>query len=75
MGAVLRSLAGMASILLRGAGMILRGGGVGSGLPRAGAKAPHFSAMDSGGSVISLAGYAGRSHIVLFFFPKADTPG
>ncbi len=75
MGAVLRSLAGMTSILLRGAGMILRRGGVSLGLPQEGSKAPLFSAKDSGGTAITLAKYTGRSHVVLFFFPKADTPG
>ncbi len=75
MGAVLRSLAGMTSILIRGAGMIFRRGGPSRGLPQEGSKAPPFSALESGGSAVTLASYTSRSHVVLFFFPKADTPG
>jgi peroxiredoxin Q/BCP len=39
-----------------------------------GDKAPHFSLPGDTGGKISLADFAG-STVVLFFFPKADTPG
>jgi peroxiredoxin Q/BCP len=39
-----------------------------------GAKAPAFHLPRDGGTSISLADYAGRK-LVLFFFPRADTPG
>jgi peroxiredoxin Q/BCP len=39
-----------------------------------GDKAPDFSLPADAGGEISLADFAG-STIVLFFFPKADTPG
>jgi peroxiredoxin Q/BCP len=39
-----------------------------------GAKAPAFSLPRDGGSTISLNDYAGRK-LVLFFYPRADTPG
>ena len=39
-----------------------------------GAKAPAFSLPRDGGSTVSLADYAGQK-LVLFFYPRADTPG
>jgi len=48
----------------------------GSGLPMraVGEQAPDFSATDHTGSPISTSGFRGR-YVVLWFFPKADTPG
>jgi len=40
-----------------------------------GSKAPLFSVLDDHGHHVSLGDYAGRKNVVLFFFPKADTPG
>jgi peroxiredoxin Q/BCP len=42
--------------------------------PVEGAKAPGFQLPRDGGSTVSLADYAGRK-LVLFFYPRADTPG
>ena len=39
-----------------------------------GAKAPAFSLPRDGGGSVSLADFAGRK-LVLYFYPKADTPG
>ncbi|MDI3560359.1 peroxiredoxin [Bradyrhizobium sp. Arg816] len=39
-----------------------------------GQKAPAFRLPRDGGDVVSLADYAGRK-LVLFFYPRADTPG
>ena len=39
-----------------------------------GAKAPAFSLPRDGGSTVSMNDYAGRK-LVLFFYPRADTPG
>ena len=43
-------------------------------LPKVGSKAPAFSAMDDAGAKVQLADLAGR-WVVLFFYPKDDTPG
>lgn len=40
-----------------------------------GSKAPAFSLLDDHGHPVSLSDYAGKKTVVLFFFPKADTPG
>ncbi len=40
-----------------------------------GSKAPLFSVLDDHGQKVSLGDYAGKKNVVLFFFPKADTPG
>jgi|TARA_B110000914_G_scaffold29340_1_gene22035 peroxiredoxin Q/BCP len=39
-----------------------------------GTKAPSFSVKDHNGNTVSLADFAGKK-IVLWFYPKADTPG
>ena len=39
-----------------------------------GDKAPEFTAQTSGGGKVSLKEFLGR-HVVLFFYPKDDTPG
>lgn len=39
-----------------------------------GDKAPNFSVEGDGGSQISLSDYAGKN-VVLYFYPKDDTPG
>jgi thioredoxin-dependent peroxiredoxin len=37
-------------------------------------KAPEFTVPDENGEPVSLKDYSGKP-VVLFFFPKADTPG
>jgi len=37
-------------------------------------KAPDFSVPDENGRKVSLKDFRGRN-VILFFFPKADTPG
>jgi thioredoxin-dependent peroxiredoxin len=39
-----------------------------------GAPAPHFTLPDQDGNPVNLADYAGKT-VVLYFYPKADTPG
>lgn len=41
---------------------------------KVGDKAPNFEAKDQNGNVIKLSDYAGKK-LVLFFYPKASTPG
>ena len=45
-----------------------------NGLIEVGAKAPEFTLPRDGGSPVSLADFAGTP-VVLFFYPKASTPG
>ncbi len=40
-----------------------------------GDKAPVFSLPDDNGNIVRLGDYAGKKTVVLFFFPRADTPG
>lgn len=44
-------------------------------IPAAGSKAPDFTLPASDGSTISLKGLADKKAVVLYFYPKADTPG
>jgi peroxiredoxin Q/BCP len=37
-------------------------------------KAPEFTLQDENGQPVRLSGFRGRN-VVLYFFPKADTPG
>jgi peroxiredoxin Q/BCP len=39
-----------------------------------GHKAPDFSVSDDRGNTVALADFAGKT-VVLWFYPKADTPG
>lgn len=40
-----------------------------------GSKAPDFSVKDDHGKIQRLGDYSGKSTVVLFFYPKANTPG
>lgn len=40
----------------------------------AGMKAPDFTVLDDAGQTVSLADFKGRV-VVLYFYPKDDTPG
>ena len=40
-----------------------------------GSAAPAFSAQDQNGNKVSLKDFKGKNHIVLYFYPKAMTPG
>ena len=44
-------------------------------MPKVGDKAPEFSAPASNGSTVSLKDYVGKGNIILYFYPKDDTPG
>jgi thioredoxin-dependent peroxiredoxin len=46
-----------------------------SSLPEAGKPAPQFSLPSSTGKDISLADFANKKTVVLYFYPRADTPG
>lgn len=43
-------------------------------IPKEGAKAPDFTVMTDEGKQVSLADYRGKP-VVLYFYPKDDTPG
>ena len=44
-------------------------------MPKVGDKAPDFSVAASGGKIVHLKDYIGKGNIVLYFYPKDDTPG
>src|SRR5437870_2403994 len=44
-------------------------------MPEQGKKAPDFSLPASDGSHVSLKDYRGRKAVILYFYPKDDTPG
>src|SRR3954467_9198654 len=44
-------------------------------IPKTGSKAPSFKLPPSNRHTISLADFAGKKTVVLYFYPKADTPG
>ena len=46
-----------------------------SQMPAVGQAAPEFSLPSSDGKTISLKSLAGKKAVVLYFYPKADTPG
>ncbi len=40
-----------------------------------GSKAPDFSLADDRSHQVKLSDFVGKKEVVLFFYPKADTPG
>lgn len=44
-------------------------------MPKLGDKAPEFSAAASDGSTVHLKDLVGKGNLVLYFYPKDDTPG
>lgn len=48
---------------------------VGAEMPKVGDKAPDFSVVASDGTTVHLKDYVGKGNIVLYFYPKDDTPG
>ena len=40
-----------------------------------GQTAPDFTSVDQNGDEVSLASYSGKKNVVLYFYPKDDTPG
>jgi len=44
-------------------------------IPKVGDKAPDFSVAASDGTTVKLADVVGKGNIVLYFYPKDDTPG
>ena len=45
------------------------------GLPTTGAPAPAFSLQDHTGAEVSLSDYQGKKNVLVYFYPKAMTPG
>src|SRR3954447_11129571 len=46
-----------------------------SQMPQAGQTAPRFKLGASGNKEIDLADFRGKRNVVLYFYPRADTPG
>ena len=46
-----------------------------AGMPEKGARAPEFSVQAHDGTTITLEEFRGKKNVLLWFFPKADTPG
>ena len=44
-------------------------------LPAAGSAAPDFALAGRSGRIVSLAGYRGTKNVLVYFYPKDDTPG
>jgi peroxiredoxin Q/BCP len=44
-------------------------------LPKIGNKAPQFTLTDQNGKSVSLKDFRGKKNVVLYFYPKALTPG
>jgi thioredoxin-dependent peroxiredoxin len=43
--------------------------------PKVGDKAPAFSAQDQNGKAVQLSDFAGKQAVLLYFYPKDNTPG
>ena len=47
----------------------------GGSMLKEGSKAPDFTVLDDQGNKVSLRDFRGKKSVVLFFYPKANTPG
>jgi peroxiredoxin Q/BCP len=57
-------------------GTMLAGGKLNAAeMPKVGDPAPDFTATATDGTTVRLKDYAGKSNVVLYFYPKDDTPG
>ena len=56
--------------LLAAVGLTVSGGALQPGMP-----APGFTAQDQSGNTVNLADFRGKAVVVLYFYPKDDTPG
>lgn len=45
------------------------------GFPAIGKIAPNFTLKNQAGELISLSSFKGKKQVVVYFYPKADTPG
>ncbi|HEY3400753.1 MAG TPA: peroxiredoxin [Geothrix sp.] len=57
------------------AGILAIAGALSAGEVAEGMKAPAFEAPDQHGALVRLADFQGKSIVVLYFYPKDDTPG
>jgi peroxiredoxin Q/BCP len=46
-----------------------------SATPAVGSEAPDFSLPSNKGETVTLSSFRGKKHVVLFFYPKDETPG
>src|SRR4051812_48115801 len=44
-------------------------------MPKAGDKAPDFTAQDQDGNTVKLSDFSGKQTVLLYFYPKDNTPG
>ena len=44
-------------------------------MPEVGAEAPEFDSVTDADEAVSLSNYRGKRKVVLYFYPRADTPG
>lgn len=58
-----------------GMGILVMLGAVSAAEVKEGDKAPAFEALDQRGAKVRLADFQGKSAVVLYFYPKDDTPG
>ncbi len=66
----------MKTILFILAGVMLaRFSAFGGEMPKVGDAAPDFSVAASDGKTVHLKDYVGKGNIILYFYPKDDTPG
>jgi peroxiredoxin Q/BCP len=57
------------------AAMALAAGAPTQSLPAVGSAAPDFTLKDQFGKTVSLSGFKGKGYVILYFYPKDETPG
>jgi peroxiredoxin Q/BCP len=62
-------------LFLLGISLVAQSSTFAASMPKVGDKAPDFSVAASDGKTVQLKDYVGKSHIILYFYPKDDTTG
>jgi peroxiredoxin Q/BCP len=55
--------------------LVFLGCGMGDRTPKEGEKAPDFALRSQDGNIVRLSNFRGERNVVLYFYPKDDTPG
>jgi thioredoxin-dependent peroxiredoxin len=61
--------------LLVAGSLLLPAAATWAAMPKAGDPAPMFTGTDQDGKTVQLADFAGKKSVLLYFYPKDDTPG
>ena len=72
---ILRRIFSVVFILVLSVSAFIKGGEAQMSQLKEGDRAPEFKAISNEGKEVSLKDYKGKNRVILYFYPKDDTPG